>query len=337
MVSFSPPAGTSLWRVTTNGIETNVAITGTGPAVLLLHGFPHTWRLWSEIIPGLAEHHRVITPDLRGLGASGGPRTLGFSRGPRELGASGELANPQGLGIGEAANLQGPGSGGLDSEDGLVNPPELDAEGGTVDGYDAGTLAADAEALLDALGEPSATVVGIDLGAPVAFLLAMRRPGRVRRLVLMEALLGRLPGAGDFQPWWFGFHSVPGLAETVLTGHEAEYIDWFLTVGTQGRGVPRPVRDALVSAYTGSDALRRAFSHYRAAPVSARQIHEAADTHRLTMPTMAIGAYPVGDRLERQLRPITDDLTSHTIDDCGHIIPLDRPDALLPLLLSFTR
>ncbi|MBB4920283.1 alpha/beta fold hydrolase [Streptosporangium saharense] len=282
------PAGTSLRRVTTNGIETNVAITGTGPAVLLLHGFPHTWRLWSEIIPGLAEHHRVITPDLRGLGASDGSRELGVS-------------------------------------------------GGAVDGYDAGTLAADAEALLDALGEPSATVVGIDLGAPVAFLLAMRRPGRVRRLVLMEALLGRLPGAGDFQPWWFGFHSVPGLAETVLTGHEAEYIDWFLTAGTQGRGVPRPVRDAFVSAYTGSDALRRAFSHYRAAPVSARQIHEAADTHRLTMPTMAIGAYPVGDRLERQLRPITDDLTGHTIDDCGHIIPLDRPDALLPLLLAFTR
>ncbi|MEV4093752.1 alpha/beta fold hydrolase [Streptosporangium saharense] len=329
----------------TNGIETNVAITGTGPAVLLLHGFPHTWRLWSEIIPGLAEHHRVITPDLRGLGASGGSRDPGADGGvvnPQGLGDSGEAANFRGLGDsgkaasprafdadvdGGAADLRGPGFG-----DGLVDPSEPDANG-----YDAGTLAADAEALLDALGEPSATVVGIDLGAPVAFLLAMRRPGRVRRLVLMEALLGRLPGAGDFQPWWFGFHSVPGLAETVLTGHEAEYIDWFLTVGTQGRGIPRPVRDAFVSAYTGSDALRRAFSHYRAAPVSARQIHEAADTHRLTMPTMAIGAYPVGDRLERQLRPITDDLTGHTIDDCGHIIPLDRPDALLPLLLTFIR
>lgn len=55
------------------------------------------------------------------------------------------------------------------------------------------------------------------------------------------------------------------------------------------------------------------------------------------MRTMTIGAYPVGDRLERRLRPITDDLTGYTIDDCGHIIPLDRPDALLPLLLAFTR
>jgi pimeloyl-ACP methyl ester carboxylesterase len=50
---------------------------------------------------------------------------------------------------------------------------------------------------------------------------------------------------------------------------------------------------------------------------------------------MAIGAYPVGDTLERQLRPVTDDLTGHLIENCGHIIPLDRPDALLPLLASF--
>jgi pimeloyl-ACP methyl ester carboxylesterase len=50
---------------------------------------------------------------------------------------------------------------------------------------------------------------------------------------------------------------------------------------------------------------------------------------------MAIGARPVGDSLNRQLRPITDQLTGHLIEDCGHIIPLDRPDALLALLLPF--
>ncbi|GAA4610736.1 alpha/beta hydrolase [Actinoallomurus liliacearum] len=271
----------SLNRVPVNGIEVNVATAGDGPAVLLLHGFPHTWRLWTEVIAGLSGRYRVIAPDLRGFGAT--------TRAP--------------------------------------------------DGYDAGTLATDAERLLDALGEPTAAVVGIDAGTPPAFLFAMRRPGRVRRLVLMESLLGRLPGAEDFlaggPPWWFGFHSVPGLAETVLTGHEAEYIDWFLTTGTRGRGVPRPIRDAFVGAYTGTDALRCAFSYYRALPAGARQIQDAVESHRLTVPTMAIGAHPVGNALERQLRPVSDDLTAHVIDDCGHIIPLDRPDALLPLLTSF--
>lgn len=177
--------GTELRRVSVNGVELNVATAGTGPAVLLLHGFPHTWRLWTDVMGGLAGQHRVIAPDLRGLGAS--------SR--------------------------------------------------AADGYDAETLAGDFLALLDACGERSAAVIGIDAGTPPAFLMAMRSPERVRRLVLMESLLGPLPGAEGFlaggAPWWFGFHSVPGLAETVLPGNEAAYVDWFLDQGTLGEGSPR--------------------------------------------------------------------------------------------------
>ncbi|MGC4938532.1 alpha/beta fold hydrolase [Kribbella sp. DT2] len=38
--------------------------TGDGPAVVLLHGFPHTPRLWDAIVPRLAGTRRVIAPDL---------------------------------------------------------------------------------------------------------------------------------------------------------------------------------------------------------------------------------------------------------------------------------
>ncbi|WP_430382189.1 alpha/beta fold hydrolase [Streptomyces sp. P10-4] len=280
MTASSVP-GVRLRRVTVNGVGLNVATAGQGPAVLLLHGFPHTWRLWSEVIGPLARRHRVIAPDLRGFGASDRP----------------------------------------------------------ADGYDAGTLATDAEALLDALDAGPAAVVGIDLGTPPAFLLAMRRPGRVRRLVLMESLLGDLPGADAFlaggPPWWFGFHAEPGLAETVLAGHEEAYIGWFLDRGTLGRGVRPDVRAELVRAYTGGEALRAAFGPYRALPVTARQIRAAVAGARLTVPALTIGAHPVGGALERQLRPYADRLTGRVIPDCGHIIPLDRPDALLDLLDPF--
>ncbi|WP_113703618.1 alpha/beta fold hydrolase [Nonomuraea lactucae] len=270
-----------LRRVPVNGIELNVAEAGSGPAVLLLHGFPHTWQLWGEVMAGLSDRYRVIAPDLRGFGAS------------------------------------------------------TRAEAG----YDAASLAEDVAALVDALGVPSVAVVGIDAGTPPAFLLALRRPELVRRLVVMESLLGRLPGAEDFlaggAPWWFGFHAVPGLAETVLEGNEARYIDWFLDAGTLGEGPQPQVRDAFVRAYTGPEALRCAFSYYRALPESAAQIEKAVATTRLTVPTMAVGAHPVGAALERQLRPIADDLTGHIIEDCGHIIPLHRPQALLELLRPF--
>ena len=46
---------------------------GSGPAVLLLHGWPQTWYMWRDVIPGLAEHYFVIAPDLRGLGDSSRP------------------------------------------------------------------------------------------------------------------------------------------------------------------------------------------------------------------------------------------------------------------------
>jgi pimeloyl-ACP methyl ester carboxylesterase len=46
---------------------------GEGPAVVLLHGWPQTWYMWRHVLPGLAAHHRVIAPDLRGLGDSSRP------------------------------------------------------------------------------------------------------------------------------------------------------------------------------------------------------------------------------------------------------------------------
>ena len=44
---------------------------GEGPVVLLLHGFPGTSRLWTEVTPSLVElGFRAIAPDLVGYGRS---------------------------------------------------------------------------------------------------------------------------------------------------------------------------------------------------------------------------------------------------------------------------
>jgi pimeloyl-ACP methyl ester carboxylesterase len=54
-------------------VDLNVAIGGTGPAIVLLHGFPQTHYMWRDVAPELAAEHTVIVPDLRGYGASGKP------------------------------------------------------------------------------------------------------------------------------------------------------------------------------------------------------------------------------------------------------------------------
>jgi haloacetate dehalogenase len=46
---------------------------GSGPAVLLLHGFPQTLAMWRDIAPRLAASFSVVCADLRGYGASGCP------------------------------------------------------------------------------------------------------------------------------------------------------------------------------------------------------------------------------------------------------------------------
>jgi pimeloyl-ACP methyl ester carboxylesterase len=52
---------------------------GSGPPVVLLHGWPQTWWIWHKVMPGLAEHHTVVAFDLPGLGDSTASRS-GFEK-----------------------------------------------------------------------------------------------------------------------------------------------------------------------------------------------------------------------------------------------------------------
>ena len=45
---------------------------GSGPPLVLLHGWPQHWWSWRHVIGPLAEHYRVICPDIRGMGWSSG-------------------------------------------------------------------------------------------------------------------------------------------------------------------------------------------------------------------------------------------------------------------------
>lgn len=255
-------------RVKTNGTELSVRERGAGAPLMLLHGWPHTGRIWERVRP---PGRRIIVPDLRGLGDSAEAR----------------------------------------------------------DGFDVYCGVADLIGLIDALEIDTIEVAAIDASVPVAFLLAMTHPERISRLVLMEGTLPGLPGGFDAAPWWFGFHAVPDLAETLVEGREDAYLSWFL----------RDVRDVglradLVDAYRGRPRLAAGFGSYRAMSENAELLRAATATGRLRVPTIALGGSVVGGRLHRQLEPVTDDLRGEVLQRCGHIIPLDRPDALTDLFAA---
>ena len=60
-------------RLDVGGCELAVEDHGAGVPLVLLHGFPLSMAMWDAIRPGLVQVARVVTPDLRGFGASGKP------------------------------------------------------------------------------------------------------------------------------------------------------------------------------------------------------------------------------------------------------------------------
>ena len=67
------PSGFEYRRMDVEGITVNCAIGGSGPPLLLLHGYPENHLMWRHVAPVLARDHTVVLADLRGYGDSGKP------------------------------------------------------------------------------------------------------------------------------------------------------------------------------------------------------------------------------------------------------------------------
>ncbi|RBM19158.1 alpha/beta hydrolase [Prauserella sp. PE36] len=57
-----------------NGIRMHYRRAGSGPPVVLLHGWPQTGHCWRKVVEPLAREHTVLVPDLRGYGLTDKPR-----------------------------------------------------------------------------------------------------------------------------------------------------------------------------------------------------------------------------------------------------------------------
>jgi len=73
------PAEIRTQEITTNGATIHVRVGGTGPAVVLLHGYGETGDMWVPLAQDLVRDHTVVVPDLRGLGLSSKP-DAGFDK-----------------------------------------------------------------------------------------------------------------------------------------------------------------------------------------------------------------------------------------------------------------
>jgi len=73
------PAEFRTREINANGVTIHVRIGGSGPAIVLIHGFGETGDMWASLAGTLVRNHTVIVPDLRGMGLSSKPAS-GFSK-----------------------------------------------------------------------------------------------------------------------------------------------------------------------------------------------------------------------------------------------------------------
>ncbi len=262
---------------------------GSGPPIVLLHGWPQTWFEWRHIMPELAKTYTVIAPDLRGLGDSSRP--LG--------------------------------------------------------GYDKATVANDIWELVHGhLGHETFHLVGHDWGGPTAFALASAHPEAVSTLTIVDVVI---PGdGGDFSEggrrWHHQFHMTPDLPEALVEGRERLYLQWFYqTFAYRPDAIDEAALDEFARTYAQPGALRAGFNFYRAIGADAKaNAAKLATGFRLAMPVLAVGggtSYPHGrgrgEAVQASLERVATNVEGHVLDDCGHFVPEEQPEALSRLMTSF--
>ncbi|MFJ5308981.1 alpha/beta fold hydrolase [Streptomyces sp. NPDC088350] len=160
---------------------------GTGPLVLLVHGFPESWYSWRHQLPALAAAgHRAVAVDVRGYGRSSRPEDVSAYR-------------------------------------------MLD-------------LVEDAVAVVHALGERSAVIVGHDWGAGIAANSALLRPDVFRAVGLLS-----VPYAPRGGPR-------PGEILTGMGGDEEFYVSYFQRPGRAEAEIEPDVRGWLAGFYAAFSA-----------------------------------------------------------------------------------
>ena len=94
---FAFPPGFAVQEIATNGTTIHVRVGGSGPAIVLLHGYGETGDMWVPLASDLMRDYRVIVPDLRGLGLSSKP-SAGYDKKTQAGDLAGVLAS---LGAGQ--------------------------------------------------------------------------------------------------------------------------------------------------------------------------------------------------------------------------------------------
>ena len=129
------------------------------------------------------------------------------------------------------------------------------------------------------------------------------------------------------------------LPESLITGREREYLDWFLRRKAANPETFADVDlDEYLRVFKKDGGLRAGLAYYRAAAQSAEQNRTLAAKGKLAMPVLALGSDQgsIPD-MAGPLRAVAEDVRGASIAFCGHFLPEEQPNAVVAELLAFLR
>jgi pimeloyl-ACP methyl ester carboxylesterase len=206
----------------------------------------------------------------------------------------------------------------------------------TGDGYDAANMADDVYELAAALKLERPYIVGHDIGGMVAYAFARRHAEVTRGAMILDVPLPGIAGWDEIQGhpavWHVHFMQVPGLAEKLVAGRQADYFGYFFHFG---KFTPDDLAH-YVKAYADPAQLHAAFEMYRAFPSNAQ--FNAAQVEPNDLPLfLATGD---GSPFAKLIPKMADDLRAKgcrhvdtgLIPGSVHYVVADQPDAVADLI-----
>lgn len=273
------------------GVELDVAVAGEpgSPAMICLHGFPESHRTWRHQAAAFARDFHVIAPDQRGYARSDKPEA--------------------------------------------------------VEAYTADRIVADLIALADHFDAPTFTLVAHDWGGAVAWLAALRHPDRIARLVILNA-----PHPLIFQRSLFddpqqraGSQYIrsfrdPGLEARIEAMGLARFFDTSFAPHVDAAAVAEE-RARYLDEWAQPGALTGMLNWYRASNIIVPAMDETPERPAwldAPFPSIKVPTLVVWGMRDKALQPVqlegldalVEDLTVVRIEDAGHFVPWEAPQAV---------
>lgn len=203
-------------------------------------------------------------------------------------------------------------------------------------GYDAATMAQDIHQLALALELQHLYIVGHDIGGHVAYAFVRRFSEITRGAMILDTPIPGLNGWDEIQGapfmWHMHFMQAPGLAEKLVYGRQADYLEYFFQFG---RFTPEAIAH-YVEAHSTLAQLHAAFEMYRAFPANAQ--FNAAQSGPMPVPLF----FGTGDQspFARLIPAIAEGLRTHgcthvetaLIHGAVHYLVEDQPDQVTTLI-----